>query len=90
MLLENPDCTGAEARLLDCPMADDLNQYSEYGLYYVTGTCTPGRANFNAYIACGTVTGPGAITQRMAIGAQQEVGGRVSAVLVLQLTATSG
>ena len=59
VLLENPDCTGAEARLLDCPFGDYFSPFSDYGFYSVAGTCTPSRGNFNAYIACGTVAGPG-------------------------------
>ena len=70
MVLENLNCTGAEARLVDCPgiMIETETVYSDYNLadiqasftYYGGGepVCDPLLGTF-AYVACGTQTGPG-------------------------------
>lgn len=59
-VLENPECTGSEARLVDCPAAV-LDQYSYYGDYTLDGrSCTSQIGKVPTYIACGAASGPGA------------------------------
>ena len=58
MVLENLECIGTEARLVDCPrispeaVADD-----DYSSYTQSSRCDPLQANY-AFVACGTTSGP--------------------------------
>lgn len=68
-VLENLNCTGTEARLVDCPGAGATEaEYTDYRyLYQFTGGslggCDP-VADFPAAVSCGTLTGPGVISRR--------------------------
>lgn len=67
-VLENLNCTGSEARLVDCPVATDVSFYNpapdDY-MYYSTyiRTTLPLFCNFRdgnfAFVACGATSGPG-------------------------------
>ena len=70
-VLENLNCTGAEAMLVDCPVATDFTDYNDvpvnsagqYEFTYLNNfdsiSCDFFEARF-PFVACGGVTGPGA------------------------------
>ena len=65
-MLENLNCTGSEARLVDCPVATDVPiiNYFDY-TYEVTYIGRPStfcdffEGKVYAFVACGSATGPG-------------------------------
>ena len=65
LVLDNLNCTGAEKRLVDCPGATLPDPVSDYGYLYtnllsIVGSCDPLQGTY-AFVACGTLTGPGAL-----------------------------
>ena len=65
IVLENLECDGTEARLVDCPRisAETAAEY-EYSPYNIDGNtnnrCDPLLPNY-AFVACGTTSGPRAL-----------------------------
>ena len=58
MVLENLECSGMEARLVDCPrISAEAAAGNDYASFTLRTRCDPLRANY-ALVACGTTSGP--------------------------------
>lgn len=59
--LEQLGCSGAEARLVDCPVSEDGEDYSftfrDYGYVDPPAACDPFGQSY-AYVACGSAPAP--------------------------------
>ena len=61
-VLENLACSGAEQRLVDCPLdetnSDYASVYNDYGYSRIPNQCEPFAQSY-AFVACGSPPAPG-------------------------------